>query len=274
MSTVDEQVGPRLGEVFVPGGLPKVTYNPREALQLEERVRDYLSERHKILSLSGPTKSGKTVLLKTVLPTTAIWVSGGSVDKADDFWDAVADALAVYTAEQAETSSESNQHDTQGVSGGAGIPNVVHVGGSIEGGTGKTAGRRHTLSRTRSVMRASVAELRKHLDSVIVVDDFHYIEPSVQLAIVRGLKELVFEGLRVVFASVPHRAFDVVRVEKEMTGRVEQLPIEFWSDSELQGIAVKGFEALNVNATDDLTTRLATESFGSPHLMQEFCLHL
>jgi integrase len=45
----------RVGEVFVPGGLPKITYNPRKDLKLEQRVRDYLDERHKILSLSGPT---------------------------------------------------------------------------------------------------------------------------------------------------------------------------------------------------------------------------
>jgi hypothetical protein len=50
---------PRVGEVFVPGGLPKITYNPRESLKLEERVLDYLDERHKILSLSGPTKFGR-----------------------------------------------------------------------------------------------------------------------------------------------------------------------------------------------------------------------
>jgi len=45
-----------VGKVFVPGGLPSITYNPRDSLKLEERVRDYLDERHKILSISGPTK--------------------------------------------------------------------------------------------------------------------------------------------------------------------------------------------------------------------------
>ena len=83
----------RVGDVFVPGGLPSVTYNPRADLGLEEQVRDYVDERHKILSLSGPTKSGKTVLLKTVIPK-AIWVSGGSIDTADSFWGAVTDKRA------------------------------------------------------------------------------------------------------------------------------------------------------------------------------------
>jgi hypothetical protein len=45
-----------VSEVFVAGGLPTITYNPREALGLEARVRDYLGQRYKMLSVSGPTK--------------------------------------------------------------------------------------------------------------------------------------------------------------------------------------------------------------------------
>jgi len=67
---------------------------------------------------------------------------------------------------------------------------------------------------------------------VVVIDDFHYMPQHVQLGIVRGLKDLVFQGLGVVLAAVPHRAYDAVRVEKEMTGRVVQLPIDFWSEEE------------------------------------------
>ena len=85
---------------------------------------------------------------------------------------------------------------------------------------------------------------------------------------------MVFDGLPVVLASVPHRAYDAVRVEREMTGRVEQLPIQFWSTDELLGIAAEGFAALNVGDDADLAQRLAEESFSSPHLMQDFRLNL
>jgi hypothetical protein len=107
---------------------------------------------------------------------------------------------------------------------------------------------------------------------VLFVDDFHYIPPDAQLGIVRGLKPLVFDGLRVVFASVPHRAFDAVRIEKEMTGRVEQLPIPLWERGELESIATRGFHELNVRSNEEDIERLAREAFRSPHLMQDFCL--
>lgn len=128
-------------------------------------------------------------------------------------------------------------------------------------------------SRKRPMNNIVADELRATLTPV-VVDDFHYLPPNVQMEIVRGLKELVFDGVPVIFASVPHRAFDAVRVEKEMTGRVEQLPIGFWSDQELAGIASQGFDAMNAQAGDGVVNRLIEEAFQSPHLMQDFCLNL
>lgn len=107
-----------------------------------------------------------------------------------------------------------------------------------------------------------------------MIDDFHYIDPDEQLLIIRGLKDLVFEGLGVVVAAVPHRAYDVVRVEKEMTGRVETLPVDNWNPEDLKLIGRKGFQALNVEVEDQILDRLVAESFTSPHLMQTHCLRL
>jgi hypothetical protein len=259
-----------VGQVFVPGGLPSITYNPRSELRLEEHVRDYLDERHKILSLSGPTKSGKTVLLRRVVEN-AIWLSGGAIDSHDGFWTTVIDRLGAYTAETAETSSENASAESDSLQGG--ISAVGRIVGEHRDTTERSVGKRHALARQRPAHLVAREELLKTLPP-IVVDDFHYIDSAVQLQIVRSLKELVFDGLPVILASVPHRAFDVVRVEKEMTGRLQQLEIPFWQEDELQGIAGSGFQALNVTADAGMTKRLTSEAFRSPHLMQEFCLHL
>ena len=54
----------RVGHVFVAGGLPTLTYVSRNERGLEQKITDYIEERHRILSVSGPTKTGKTVLLR------------------------------------------------------------------------------------------------------------------------------------------------------------------------------------------------------------------
>lgn len=259
----------RLAEVFVPGGLPSVTYVPRDSLRLERRVTDYLDEKLQILSVSGPTKSGKTVLLKRVVEN-ATWVSGGGITNAEGFWTDVRDQLGVHSEETKTV--ERTAADSQQTTGSAelSVPGVAR--GGVERGLTIQDAEARSQMRTvsRGPMRAALDGLLS-LDRPLVVDDFHYIPAKVQLEIVRALKAPVFEGLPVIFASVPHRAFDVVRVEKEMTGRVEHLQVSFWSGPELETIATRGFHALNVSASEEEIRRLAGEAFGSPHLMQDFC---
>jgi hypothetical protein len=263
----------RAGEVFVPGGLPTVTYNPRTALRLEERARDYLDERHRILSLSGPTKSGKTVLLRSILRgVDAVWSSGGEVGSVGEFWAFVADQLGIFPDEafsghSGRTASTDQRGGLRGTVLGAGADAEIGRGRSDETVRGGSQ------ARSRPTMAAAKEALLSRTPP-IVIDDFHYLDRDVQAEIVRSLKDLVFEGVPVVLASVPHRAFDAVRVEREMTGRVEQLTINFWEEDELLGIASNGFAALNLLDEDDLARRLAEESFSSPFLMQDFCLEL
>jgi hypothetical protein len=269
MATQDYTVG----RVFVPGGQPTVTYNPRSALRLEEKVRDYLDERHRILSVSGPTKSGKTVLIKSLVRSgdDGLYLSGGLITSVDALWSAITDEFGVFTAE----SVSDDQEEVAGrESGGEGGLNLALTGKWSRRTSESIASRRGT---TRGRERAAVYAARETLRSsgkVLVIDDFHYIPHDIQLAIVRGLKDLVFDGVGVILLAVPHRAYDVVRVEKEMTGRVEQLEIPFWSLDELAGIARDGFVALNVMDHIGLAHKLASEAFSSPHLMQDFCLQL
>jgi hypothetical protein len=265
-----------VGQVFVAGGLPTITYVPRESLQLEDRVRDYLSERHKILSLSGPTKCGKTVLLKSVLSASSresVWISGGDIGSIDFFWNGLADVLGVYIEESAGQTRSS----VSGTGGALGAK-VTPFGLGVEAGVNSRQDLTEIEEASRSRSRSAVMAVKEALSKdppVLVIDDFHYIDTPVQGQIIRGIKDLVFDGLPVVIASVPHRAFDAVRVEKEMTGRVEQLPIDFWSADELKRIPREGFDALNlVDENETIARRLAEESFSSPHLMQDFCLQL
>ena len=125
-------------------------------------------------------------------------------------------------------------------------------------------------SRYDTPRNAAIRNLEKR-NIPVIIDDFHYIPPEVQTQIIRSLKNPIFEGLRVVLLSVPHRAYDAVKVESEMTGRVQQLKIPLWRKGELIEIAEKGFPLLNVTSTREQNKALADESYGNPQLMQEFC---
>jgi hypothetical protein len=126
-------------EVFVAGDVPTITYNPRDDLHLEQEVRDYRDQPGKALSVSGPSKSGKTVLIERLFPrTSAIWVQGSDLSSVDRLWQRLADGL--------------NAFDQIGIRG------EQTEGRSAEGGF--TASRRSRPRDTRSI---SVAHRHRRL---------------------------------------------------------------------------------------------------------------
>lgn len=256
-----------------------MTYVPREHLELEKQIQYWIDGPHtSILSVSGPTKSGKTVLLRQYFDDE-IWLSGGAITTIDEFWEQLAAEFNVYTTESdvvTHTSSDSSEAH-------GGITTLIQAGASKASSEdyGRESARAWTQT-PKTAVRTYLLDCLKGTEiSAIVIDDFHYIPSDIQLGIVRGLKDLVFKGLPVVFLSVPHRAFDVVRVEKEMTSRVKQIAVEPWEVTDLIEIARKGFDTLSLEPLRipesgklEIYRTLADESFSSPHLMQVHCLNL
>src|SRR5581483_10934223 len=253
--------------VFVAGGTPDVTYNPRDSRHLEAEVRSYLSQSGKALSVSGPTKSGKTVLIERLLPSSeAIWMQGSDIQTIDDFWSRIVDWLGLY--DQVEVSTQESDQIASEISGSIGIKPIAQVGSKIGGtGTSGTARRWTRQRRLADVAREGLATL----PVPIVIDDFHYVAEDVKRDLARAVKSLI-PVTHVVMIAVPHEAFDAVEHEPDMGGRVWQLRIEAWTEEELRFIPHTGFEVLNVaDAGSIIANKLASVSYGAPFLMQQLC---
>lgn len=263
----------KLSDVFVAGGFPSITYIARDEYQLESTMEDYLDARYKLLSISGSTKSGKTVLVRKTIPKRdSFWISGGQVIDLNSFWEMVLEKTGGYTSFSETTSN--NENIVSGREMTASIK-PLGMGGDVKSQFNESEqhGSSQTLGRAVPSALSAINQLMNHM-LPLVVDDFHYIDKSIQQSIVRSLKDPIFEGLPIILITVPHRAFDVMRVEKEMTGRVKQLQIPAWQTSELERIAELGFKALNVHCEPSLIKKMTREAFESPHLMQDFCAAL
>ena len=92
-------------DVFVPGGIPTLTYNPRSTYNLESKVMAARENICKLMIVTGQTKIGKTVLVEKMYDRTqAVWIDGGSVSSEESFWEIIADQLDVTTdINQSET---------------------------------------------------------------------------------------------------------------------------------------------------------------------------
>ena len=77
-------------DVFVTDGFPEFTYVPLASGEKETEFLEGLAQRNKIISISGPSKSGKTTLCKHVIENktdyTLIYITGDSLTSASDLW--------------------------------------------------------------------------------------------------------------------------------------------------------------------------------------------
>ena len=260
----------KFSEVFVPGGFPRYTYNPRSALRLEERLTEAKENLCKLVTVTGQTKSGKTVLARQIFPPEeSVWIDGGTVAAEEDFWQVVVSQLGLFQSTQETTSIDSSVGIQAGLSGEA---SAVIAKATAEVSAQGAIVRREAQAASKS-FSSHVTALSGLRDQglPLVVDDFHYIPRDIQAEVVRALKPLIFDGLPVVIIAIPHRRYDALKVEKEMTGRIAPIDIPVWSLDELRFIPHAGFDQLNCILPSSLATALAEEAIGSPHLMQEFC---
>lgn len=260
----------RVTEVFVPGGLPKHTYVPRAGRDLEPRVQAARDNLCKIVTVTGATKAGKTVLARQVFPEPqCVWVDGGSIRSLEDFWELTSDQLSVVV-EQVDSNTGSSATEIA-------AEFSAQANALIAKGTGKIASKKSS-SRGRALSRKTVRSSKgqalralKDRRVPLVIDDFHYLPRDLQGDLTRVLKPLVFEGVPVIYLAIPHRRYDAIKVEREMNGRVDIVEVPSWDIHELSQIAQLGFPLLNVTPDAAVSTNLADEAQGSPHLMQEFC---
>lgn len=246
-------------QVFVAGGQPEITYVDRHAHQVEASLARALAAPNQIVSLSGPTKTGKTVLCRKVLGEREyVWIDGGAVKDADDLWTKVGSELNLPC--EIETTVEKETNGELGIE----IPWTITASGSKL--------RRRSESEVRKVHNLTEALTRLVADKIVlVIDDFHYLNDAARRDVIRNVKGGVFSGLKVLLLSVTHRAFDAIKAESELTGRFTSVTLPHWTLSELLQIASLGFEALKVDYDPAEITRLADEAQSNPFLMQKFC---
>ncbi len=260
-------------EVFVVGGQPSVTYVNRDHLGLERALDRAIAQGNIIVSLTGATKCGKTVLCHRVLREREYtWVDGGQIRSEADIWQRVGTELGQpFEIEQSEST------ETGGELGGElGVDaSPFGIGGKVKitmGGS-RLKVRDYRATTRPDVMYSAIEALLKS-GIVLVIDDFHYISEGIRADLIKSLKGAIFRGLKVVLLSTPNRAFEAVKAEVELTGRFKHVAVPDWGEDDLRAIARSGFKALNTYCPPALIESFAVESQGSPLLMQQFCWSL
>ena len=261
-------------EVFVPSDFPTLTYVQREEEKLERRVHEAIETPRSPISISGPSKTGKTALVRNIVgDDNLIHVFGSQIEAPGDLWEAILNWMA--TPSSVTTGSTATETITPNVStsGTLGIPGVasVTIGGGINASTSANSNF-SAVQQNRGM--AAVAREIANSGFIVFLDDFHYIARELQEAIGRQIKTGSEAGIRFCIASVPHRSDDVVRSNHELRGRTINIDTSFWTIEDLIKIGRQGFGALNAEIPAEVIQRFAQESCTSPQIMQALCLQL
>lgn len=264
----------RASDVFVPATFPQHTYVEREDQRFEERLQDSLDTPGQIVSISGPSKSGKTVLVEKVVSLdNLITVTGGGIHQPEQLWDRVLDWMDAPS----DSTTTSTWTTTGAVGAEAGtsarIPLLAkgEAKGKIEGSLAHSGAR--SSSRRRRGLQQIIDDVANS-DFVVLIDDYHYMARETQTEVAKEIKEAARRGVKIVTASVPHRSDDVVRSNPELRGRVLTLDLGYWEASDLRRIATVGFEILRLDLDTNAIDHLIREAAGSPQLMQAVCLDM
>lgn len=262
----------RAVDVFTPSEFPLHTYVSRDDDRLEQRLKDALDTPAEVVSVSGPSKSGKTVLIERVVGAdNLIPITGAGIKSPDQLWDRILDWIDAPFSSGVSTTLGGGARVGAGIKGEVGVPFVAK--GGIEGSVAVegSASRTKTEARERRGMTQVIEEVADS-DFVVLIDDFHYMDRSIQSEVARQIKAVAAAGVKICTASVPHRADDVVRGNPELRGRVRSIDLDYWHDEELAAIATIGFSVLNVEVSGSALKKFVRESSGSPQLMQALCL--
>ena len=219
----------RATDVFTPKGEPSVTYVDDHLVDKGKRLREDLSAGPCVVSLSGPSKSGKTVFIeKTLGRDNLIKVNGAGVKSAEALWLKV--FAVIGTPIRVIETTEKNNTSAFGTKVAVGVPIVAKCEVSSLG----TWGSKKAAALETAV--DYVALLIKDLGNteyVVFVDDFHYIDAAVQQEIAEQIKEGIEGKVQFVCASVPYRSDDVLLGNADLRGRAYKVDFKYWALAEL-----------------------------------------
>lgn len=236
-----------------------------------------LQRRGMIVSLWGPSKIGKTTLVRQVFKKrNVIEVHGRHARTLEQFFDAVRVALNAPERTVTTSRGSAGRAETVRFEGGGGAEafgiKAEITSGYISENVSRTS---NTISHEYG--RHSPPQLIRQLidlDAVVVVDDAHAISFEVQAEILRDLRGYLSNSGTICLVSVPECLTRVLADDSELSALACVIEAPSWSSRDLAEICYKGFKTLGVSVPEATVRKLVRHCNFNPLLLQILLLNL
>lgn len=257
----------KLSDVYMPVGVPLITFVKRE--NLERSILSWKMNRSKHLLIFGPSKSGKTTLWKQYVPQEkVIKVSCNSSTTVEKIYsDILFELDTFYTSEIAESSA---------TKAGIGIELSSLLGlfntkartdvESTNGNSSKMA--------PISSPEIGVNLLIKYLKisgKIIVIEDFHYAQDEFKEKISQDLKAFSDDMCPWIIVGVQHKTSKLLSYNIDLLQRIAEISVDRFARERLNQIIELGEKALNICFSSEIKESILDESYGNASLVQNIC---
>ncbi|WP_445946071.1 hypothetical protein [Shewanella sp.] len=262
----------QLEDVFTPTSPAVLTYVDR----LKDDVNDRLVRALKLpgnqVVIYGHSGAGKSTLLENVLFRTYEKQIDTNCDETMTFEAVILDAFdqlkEFYVNEV--TNNKKKKVDASAKAEYLLIKGLL--GFSIE----NSQGEKMVRALPPQLTSQSLGRLLGESGYCWILEDFHKIEKNEKIKLADMMKVFVnlsktYRDLKVVALGAVNTAREVVKLNKELRGRVSEIHVELMSDEEIKSIIQKGCKALNVVIDEELQTDIAHHSSGLASICHKLC---
>ena len=220
------------------------------------------------IAVRGESKCGKSWLRQRALSDPLVVQCRVGKTTVDIYRDALALLDVKLEIERTETGSFTGRAEFEGEAGLSLFARVRGKGG-VEAGTEATT-KTERVGHDFTDLNF-VADVIKASERRLVIEDFHYLSIKDREALSFDLKALWDYGVFVVIVGVWSKQNMLMYLNRDLTGRVAEIPI-VWTDADLAKVFAKGGEALNIEFGAELQQRAIHDCFENVGILQTLIL--
>lgn len=257
-----------LDEVFVPVGFPEHTYVNRTDLELKTKSAKINKRKH--VNIFGPSKSGKSNLWRNHFDNKNIIKIGINRDSTiNDIYSEILNKLeAFYSSEKSK-----NRENSGSISAEIKAKLAI-LEGKLKSqiNSKRLEGEKQIRVVAPLISANTVIGFLAQSDSYVVIEEFHYANDDLIAVIAEDLKNFSDEGCPFILISVDHMTPVLYKAnDKELQGRVLDIPVGLFSRDQLKEIITKGCEKLNVEFSSEIVEKIINEAKKSAAITQDIC---
>lgn len=262
---------PELNEVF--GVSPNQVLSYIERDKIDERFSESLTTGNHVV-VYGASKQGKTALVSRHLPYDEnIVVRLTPNTNISDIYSSILRqaGVEIEVANQSEESSTSSA--SVGIKAKAKIlffgEGEASAAGSI--GAGEKKSTTYQTVPFNLAVAQDISELlhKINFSKKIILENFHYLDEEKQRELSFDLRTFQETGIIFVVLGVWRKKDRLRTFCPDLTDRVNDIPVEPWSEADFRRVVEKGCKQLNITISESIIAKFIANSFGSIGVLQE-----